>query len=150
VGIPTAEIAYYSTHGQRIWSEPRGIAAGYRWPQFSIHRGQLLGVLHRAMLQRLGPKRVHPDHHLWRFGQKSDHVWADFVDRASGVLRSHVEVDVAAYRPIDVTRGHGQEELWHRSCPSCMREDRRAPAQTFNIWREQAPKDFCYALKFRR
>src|SRR5215470_10643489 len=45
--IPTAEIAYYSKHGKLIWSEPRGIAAGYRWPQFSIHRGTLLGVLHR-------------------------------------------------------------------------------------------------------
>jgi 2-polyprenyl-6-methoxyphenol hydroxylase-like FAD-dependent oxidoreductase len=60
VGIPTAEISYYSKHGQRIWSEPRGIAAGYRWPQYSIHRGQLLGVLHRAVLQLLGPERVPP------------------------------------------------------------------------------------------
>src|SRR5262249_38708760 len=34
-GIPTAELAYYSKHGQRIWAEPRGLAAGYRWPQFS-------------------------------------------------------------------------------------------------------------------
>jgi 2-polyprenyl-6-methoxyphenol hydroxylase-like FAD-dependent oxidoreductase len=25
VGIPTAELAFYSKHGQRIWSEPRGI-----------------------------------------------------------------------------------------------------------------------------
>src|SRR5262245_16872987 len=33
VGIPTAELAYFSRHGQRIWSEPRGFAAGYRWPQ---------------------------------------------------------------------------------------------------------------------
>ena len=94
VGIPTAEIAYYSKHGQRIWSEPRGIAAGYRWPQFSIHRGQLLGVLHRAVLQRLGPERVHPGHHLARFGQDADHVWADFVDRVSGAPRAHVEADV--------------------------------------------------------
>src|SRR5215468_5894339 len=58
VGIPTAALAYYSRHGQRIWSEPRGLAAGYRWPQFSIHRGALLRVLHRAVLQRLGPERV--------------------------------------------------------------------------------------------
>jgi 2-polyprenyl-6-methoxyphenol hydroxylase-like FAD-dependent oxidoreductase len=48
VAIPTAELAYYSKRGQRIWSEPRGINAGYRWPQFSIHRGQLLGVLYRS------------------------------------------------------------------------------------------------------
>jgi 2-polyprenyl-6-methoxyphenol hydroxylase-like FAD-dependent oxidoreductase len=94
VGIPTAELAYYSKHGQRIWSEPRGIAAGYRWPQFSIHRGRLLGVLHRAVRERLGPERVHPGHHLSRFGQKAGHVWADFVDRASGALRAHVEADM--------------------------------------------------------
>src|SRR5215467_6557412 len=42
VGIPTAELAYYSKRGQRIWAEARGLGAGYRWPQFSIHRGELL------------------------------------------------------------------------------------------------------------
>lgn len=94
VGIPTAELAYYSKHGQRIWSEPRGLAAGYRWPQFSIHRGQLLGVLHRAVRARLGPARVHPGHHLLRFGQNVDRVWAEFVDRASGAPRAHVEADL--------------------------------------------------------
>jgi 5-methylphenazine-1-carboxylate 1-monooxygenase len=94
VGIPTAELAYYTRHGQRIWSEPRGIAAGYRWPQFSIHRGQLLGLLHRAVLQRLGPERVHPGHHLSRFGQGAGGVWAEFVDRASGAPRSRVGADV--------------------------------------------------------
>ncbi len=94
VGVPTAELAFYTRHGQRIWSEPRGIAAGYRWPQFSLHRGELLGLLHRAVLQRLGPARVHPGHHLSRFGQGAGRVWADFVDRASGTPRSHVEADV--------------------------------------------------------
>jgi 5-methylphenazine-1-carboxylate 1-monooxygenase len=94
VGIPTAELAYYSKHGQRIWSEPRGIAAGYRWPQFSIHRGKLLGVLHRAVLERLGSEYVHPGHHLSCFGQDRDRVWADFVDRATGEPRSHVEADL--------------------------------------------------------
>src|SRR5262245_51158283 len=60
VGIPTAELAYYSKHGQRIWSEPRGVAAGYLWPQFPIHRGQLPGLLHSAVIERLGSERVHP------------------------------------------------------------------------------------------
>src|SRR5688572_16800380 len=55
VGLPIAELAYYSKHGQRIWGEPRGLADGYHWPQISIHRGQLLGVLYRAVLDRLGP-----------------------------------------------------------------------------------------------
>src|ERR1700733_8644572 len=59
LGVPTAELVYYSKHGQRIWGEPRGLAAGYQWPQLSIHRGQLLGVLHRAVVERLGRQRVH-------------------------------------------------------------------------------------------
>src|ERR1700692_4415430 len=40
-----AQCAYYSSHGQRIWAEPRGEAAGYHWPQFSIHRGELQMIL---------------------------------------------------------------------------------------------------------
>src|SRR3954471_13641476 len=38
-GVRTKELAYFSKHGKPIWSEPRGLEAGYRWPQFSIHRG---------------------------------------------------------------------------------------------------------------
>ncbi len=94
VGIPTAEFVLYSTHGQRIWGEPRGLAAGYRWPQFSIHRGELLGVLHRAVLARLGPARLRTGHHLTRFGQEGDRVWAEFVDRTSEPAVSRCEADL--------------------------------------------------------
>jgi 5-methylphenazine-1-carboxylate 1-monooxygenase len=71
IGIPTAEVVYYSTHGQRIRGEPRGLAAGYRWPQLSIHRGELLGVLYRAVVDRLGAARVHTGRHLVGFGQQA-------------------------------------------------------------------------------
>jgi hypothetical protein len=40
IGIPTAEVVFYSKHGQRIWGEPQGLAAGYRWPQISVQRGR--------------------------------------------------------------------------------------------------------------
>jgi 5-methylphenazine-1-carboxylate 1-monooxygenase len=39
--VRTQELAYFSKRGKPIWSEPRGIEAGYKWPQFSIHRGTL-------------------------------------------------------------------------------------------------------------
>lgn len=95
VGIPTAELVYYSKHGRRIWGEPRGLTAGYRWPQFSIHRGELLGVLYRAVLDRLGPKRIHTSHHLMRFGQKEDRqVWGEFVDRATNLTLGRVEAEL--------------------------------------------------------
>jgi 5-methylphenazine-1-carboxylate 1-monooxygenase len=93
-GIPTAELAYYSRHGQPIWSEPRGLAAGYRWPQFSIHRGELLGILHRAVVERLGEARVHTGHHLAAFGQDGGGAWARFVDRVSGAPRGRVQADL--------------------------------------------------------
>ena len=54
VAVRTAELVYHNRFGQRIWAEPRGVAAGYRWPQLSIHRGELLGVLHRHVVDRLG------------------------------------------------------------------------------------------------
>jgi 2-polyprenyl-6-methoxyphenol hydroxylase-like FAD-dependent oxidoreductase len=82
--IPTGEIVYYSSHGQRIWGEPRGLAAGYKWPQFSIHRGELMMILYRAVLERLGPDRVHLGHHLAQFGEEHHHAWAEFVNRADG------------------------------------------------------------------
>ena len=41
IGIATQRLSYYNKFGQLIRSEPRGIAAGYQWPQYSIHRGRL-------------------------------------------------------------------------------------------------------------
>ena len=64
LAIPTDEFSYFSRLGQLIWGEPLGIGAGYRWPQFSIHRGELLGVLYRAVSDRLGAHRIHTGHQL--------------------------------------------------------------------------------------
>jgi 5-methylphenazine-1-carboxylate 1-monooxygenase len=58
-GIHTASLSYYNRFGQLIWSEPRGVAAGYHWPQLSIHRGELFGVLARAAQERIGASRFH-------------------------------------------------------------------------------------------
>ncbi|WP_230115252.1 flavin-dependent oxidoreductase [Microbacterium oxydans] len=41
LGVAPTTLSYFNRHGQAIWSEPRGIAAGYRWPQLSVHRGRL-------------------------------------------------------------------------------------------------------------
>jgi 2-polyprenyl-6-methoxyphenol hydroxylase-like FAD-dependent oxidoreductase len=94
VGIPTAELVYYSKHGQRIWSEPRGLAAGYNWPQFSVHRGELVAILHRAIIQRLGSSRLHTGHHLARFGEAAGCVWAEFTDKKTGESVARTEADL--------------------------------------------------------
>ncbi|MFG2395717.1 flavin-dependent oxidoreductase [Streptomyces lydicus] len=58
IGVPTAELAYFNRYGQAIWSEPRGLGAGYRWPQYSVHRGRLQLLLLDAVRERLGAHSV--------------------------------------------------------------------------------------------
>jgi len=58
IGLRTEEVAYFSSQGQLIWSEPRGMEAGYRWPQYSIHRGELQFLLYRELLARCGPEVI--------------------------------------------------------------------------------------------
>lgn len=57
-GVPTKELAYYDPSGQLIWAEPRGVDAGYKWPQYSIHRGTLQRLLADAVSERLGPSAI--------------------------------------------------------------------------------------------
>ena len=57
-GIETAEQAHFDRHGNLIWSEPRGTALGYRWPQYSVHRGQLQMILLEALRDRAGAQAV--------------------------------------------------------------------------------------------
>ena len=93
-GIATAHWSCYNKHGQLIWSEPRGLAAGYQWPQYSIHRGRLQQLLWRAARARLGESRVLAGHHLAGFEQDPQGVTAQFIDRASGEPRRKERGDV--------------------------------------------------------
>ncbi|WP_441250655.1 flavin-dependent oxidoreductase [Kitasatospora sp. McL0602] len=58
VSVPTGELSLCNRYGSVIWNEPRGLAAGYRWPQLSIHRGRLQAVLAEAVRRRLGPGSI--------------------------------------------------------------------------------------------
>lgn len=62
VGIRTREYGFYSKSGREIWVEPRGTWAGYRWPQYSVHRGHLQMALLAALLERAGPDSVVTGH----------------------------------------------------------------------------------------
>ena len=41
IAIRTRKLIYYNRLGQQVWDELRGMDAGHRSPQFSIHRGRL-------------------------------------------------------------------------------------------------------------
>ena len=54
IGIRTRQYGFYTKTGLPIWVEPRGLAAGYAWPQFSLHRGQFQMLLLKALQDRAG------------------------------------------------------------------------------------------------
>jgi len=83
-GVRTKELAYFSKHGKPIWSEPRGLDAGYKWPQFSIHRGILQQILLDAVIERLGRDCILNTHHLSHFKEIEGGVRASFLDKATG------------------------------------------------------------------
>ncbi len=56
VGLPAREWALVGLNGNDIYSEPRGLLAGYNWPQYAVHRGQFHMLLYETVVERLGPK----------------------------------------------------------------------------------------------
>lgn len=54
VGVQTKDYSFYTRTGIEIWTEPRGLHAGYNWPQYSVHRGQLQMGLLNALQTRCG------------------------------------------------------------------------------------------------
>ena len=82
-GIATQRLNLCNKFGQLIHGEPRGTAAGYRWPQVSIHRGQLQVLLIRAVRDRIGAENFRNGLRFTGFEQHGDKVVVRFIDRDS-------------------------------------------------------------------
>ena len=104
VGIASTTLAYFSARGQLIWEESRGRAAGYQWPQLSLHRGTLQMVLHHTAVERLGVDRVVPGRHLTAIEHHDSGATAHFECRdGSGDTESVDAVIVVAADGIHST-----------------------------------------------
>ena len=58
VGLPAKEWALVGLNGREVYSEPRGLGAGYNWPQYAVHRGQLHMLLYDTLIARAGADAV--------------------------------------------------------------------------------------------
>src|ERR1700731_893056 len=63
VAIATEDATFFNRFGQLIYQEPLGRIAGYEYPQFSIHRGDLQMMLRDAFVARAGADRLFTSHH---------------------------------------------------------------------------------------
>jgi 2-polyprenyl-6-methoxyphenol hydroxylase-like FAD-dependent oxidoreductase len=88
VGVRTKESAFFNAHGQQVFREAAGIEAGYDWPQYSIHRGDLHAVLLAATLERLGPDSVVCGHRCTGVEQDANGVTARFAAPGGAALPS--------------------------------------------------------------
>lgn len=108
VGVRTKELIYLNRLGQQVWSEKRGVDAGFEYPQFSIHRGRLQKVIHDAVIAELGPDSVRTGKRLAGFFQDEGGVTAHFTDArfGGGGETVRAEVLVAADGIHSVARRH--------------------------------------------
>ncbi|MEI3854971.1 MULTISPECIES: FAD-dependent oxidoreductase [unclassified Ensifer] len=126
-------LEYSTQRGQLIWSEKRGCAAGFRWPQLSVSRSTLHQGLFERVTSVLGSASVIMASAVQSIDRRADGslsvtcpdgraFGADLVIGADGIrsaVRSAVEPDFAGLQlaPVTIYRGN----CWH---PTFRDDDR--------------------------
>lgn len=88
VGLPAREWALVGLNGNDIYAEPRGLEAGYAWPQYAMHRGQFHMLLFETAVDRLGADAVRLGQHVTGYEQLSDGRVSVLIKGAEGnILR---------------------------------------------------------------
>ncbi len=96
IGIQAREWALVGRNGKDIYAEPRGLPAGYRWPQYSVHRGRLQMLLYRTVLERLGADSLRLGHRVVGYRNEPDGVVASIETRDGRRLEARGALLVAA------------------------------------------------------
>ncbi len=78
IGVQTKEWALVGRNGNDVWAEPRGLDAGYLWPQYSIHRGRLQMLLYEEVIRRLGTQSVLTGSRLVNYESQADLIKCHF------------------------------------------------------------------------
>ncbi len=96
--IETSDLVYFNKFGQQFWTEPRGRFAGYKWPQFSVHRGVLQMLLFDEVVSTLGKDAILKNHHLSHFEQTDEEVIAHFIDKDTNekILEERADILIGA------------------------------------------------------
>ena len=92
VGLPAKEWALVGLNGNDVYSEPRGLLAGYEWPQYAVHRGQLHMLLYEKVVERIGRDAVRLGSRVTGYRKNADGRVTAQVEAAGGSVS---EVDGA-------------------------------------------------------
>ena len=80
------DYAFFTRHGQLVYREPFGKAAGHQWPHISLLRPDLQRVLLGAVRERIGASNFHTGHRCTGIEQGGGRVTAHFVGPDSTAL----------------------------------------------------------------
>ncbi|WP_425418784.1 flavin-dependent oxidoreductase [Oricola indica] len=84
VGVPAREWALVGLNGNDIYSEPRGLLAGYNWPQYAVHRGLFHVMLHDTFVARAGKDAVRLGCRVSGYEKNADGSVTAIIDHADG------------------------------------------------------------------
>lgn len=84
IGVPAREWALVGRNGNDIYAEPRGLDAGYRWPQYAAHRGKFHMLLYRKLLERAGEGAIRLGSRVTGYTNNADNTVTARIDRADG------------------------------------------------------------------
>ena len=94
LAVATRETVFFNRFGQKIHSEPTGRHAGYEWPQFQVHRADILKVLLDAFKARVGEDRLFLGWKCTGFEQDAGSVSGKFVSAKTGEALPPAKGDV--------------------------------------------------------
>ena len=84
VGLPAKEWALVGLNGNDIYSEPRGLLAGYNWPQYAVHRGLFHMQLYDKVVERIGAGAVQLGSRVTGYAKNADGGVTAFIEHADG------------------------------------------------------------------
>lgn len=96
IGVRTRDYGMYSKKGLHIWTEQRGTWAGYKWPQYSVHRGRLHKMLYDVLIDRAGPACVETGWSVTGFRTQGQEAVLTMVDREGQVREVQGDLAIGA------------------------------------------------------
>jgi len=93
VGIEAQEWSLVGLNGKDVYAEPRGLKAGYRWPQYAAHRGKLHVMLFEKVIERLGESSVRLGQRVTGYEKHADGTVSAIVEHANGDI-THERADL--------------------------------------------------------
>ncbi|AMN42557.1 flavin-dependent oxidoreductase [Rhodoplanes sp. Z2-YC6860] len=84
VGLPAKEWALVGLNGNNVYSEPRGLLAGYSWPQYAVHRGHFHMLLHDRLKERAGAEVLRLGSRVTGYRKNSDGSVTAFIEQIDG------------------------------------------------------------------